>query len=193
MTTILWDGRHLVADSRVTFCGQKGQKPEPKIFVLPIEDGALYVAYAGVNDLMRKSLVWLRDGANPNQIPTMADGTSNFEIIVVRKLKGCPPTAFLALGGPLDPLVGWFTLGTGREFALGALAGSTGRTDGVTQLHFCKDAVNTAAKFDTRSGGPVGWVDTGAGDCGDFGGVVAKIFSPADLSDQFYHFIRESY
>lgn len=193
MATILWDGRHLVADSRVNFCGQKSQKPEPKIFALPIEDGAMYVAYAGANALMRKTLVWLRDGADPNQVPALPDGTADFEVIAVRKLKGCSPTAFLALGGPLDPLIGWFALGTGREFALGALAGSTGRTDGATSLTHCQDAVNTAAKFDTRSGGPVGWVDTGAGDYGDFGGVVVQIFNPADLCDQFYHFTPESY
>lgn len=190
MTTILWDGRHLAADSRVTFCGQKGQLAEPKIFVMQTFDDVKYVAYAGANALLRKVLVWVRDGADPARIPALPDGTCDFEIIVVHRAKGCPAKAFLALGGPLDPLVGWFALGTGREFALGALAGSTGRTNGATSPVHCEDAINTAAKFDTRSGGPVGWVDTAADQFGEICGVVCKVHSD-QLTDQFYHFIKE--
>lgn len=192
MTTVVWDGRHLVADSRVTFCGQVGARPEPKLAAMQVGETQFYIGFAGRSDMLRPLLMWIRDGADPKRVPSPAnkeDGSNGWEAIVVRKEKGCPAQAFLGLGDPLEPLRGRFTLGSGREFALGALTALSKSIDGPATLQQCCAAVVAACEHDTKSGLPFGTIDTAED---EISGVVVEIVAQ-QLEDSFYHFIPEVY
>jgi len=140
MTTIVWDGKQLASDSRSISGGTIDSGVCKKIFKDKTATWALAGDYAQSLAVMK----WISEGRDPAEEPTFS--IPEYEILMVRngtgyvfsgETHGCehnPPVA----------------LGTGRELALGALAGGAK----------LKDAVEAACSLDPNSAPPVKVVKT---------------------------------
>lgn len=134
MTTIAWDGKTLAADRRMA-----GYMTTCKIF--PVDGG--YLAGAGAMDQLVEVAAYLQAVADKPDLPESQES----EFIVVRGSE-----AFWLTWPHLREVrirESFAALGSGSEFALGALAmGANAKT-----------AVQVAAKFDPYTGGGVDTVD----------------------------------
>jgi hypothetical protein len=131
VTTIVWDGRSLVADRQLTTSGCRFQTT--KAHRLP--DGSLF-ASCGAVEPAAIVLRWLREGGEK---PTL-DKDSDFEGVLVK-----PDKTVWVLYKQLEPVPiesPCYATGSGRDFALAAL--QMGKT--------AKEAVLLACELDIWSG-----------------------------------------
>ncbi len=145
MTTIVWDGKTLASDGRMTKGNQVAEDNRQKIFVDGQSQlkGATVICYAlaGAADMYDRIGDWIKDGCpySKDGIPTDW-GEAYFEVIIITT-----EHAFVYNSSSNDILevFGGEVLGSGGEFA-------------QTALHMGKDAkssVKIAAQMDLFSGG----------------------------------------
>ena len=135
MTTIVWDGQRLYADTQIT------QEGAPKVNakkLLVTEDGFL-VGMAGVLKDCRRLLLWFRRGANPAKVP---------EDLQASLLVVTPVGRLLTVdsdGTVCELLDHRFAIGSGAQYALGAMAMDASGPE----------AIEVAMSFDPATGGRV--------------------------------------
>lgn len=133
MTTLAWDGSSLAVDSLVTAGAAKwGQVRK----IARVRNAVCAFTGSVAGGLLL--LEWYGDGAEPGEFPRLrADGFA--ELVVVREGK-CLHFESTHMPSEVQAPAAW---GTGREYALGALAaGATAR-----------QAVQIAARYDALTGG----------------------------------------
>lgn len=137
MTTIVYRDGVMAADSRAWSGGHSPIGMKNKVHRL--EDGTLVGCASSIPGAAEAAVQWYRAGADPKGEPPR-----EFNLLVVRP----DGSAYLAddnpyLSGPLH--APYFAIGSGRQFALGALAMGA---DAV-------EAVSIGIQLDTCSGGPI--------------------------------------
>jgi len=148
VTTIVWDGRILAADSLVTAGSTKcGQQRKLEVF-----EGYGY-GFSGNLAYMMPMIRWARIGADPDQWPVRGDNDANTLVQIIPGPPGDKPLVKVWEGAiPHSCMIhepdAW---GSGARFALGALA------MGATAF----EAVAIAKTLDTGTGGDVHFIDTG--------------------------------
>lgn len=154
MTTILWTGAVLFADSSMTVGGTVMNKPLPKLYWL--KDARLLVGIAGSYQKTKAVLRWLATGAADELAPSSEEGDV-WECIAVKS----PEQAFSGYGGPIMPAAGREAVGSGRTIALAALAGMTGDLYSVPTYIQGSTAMDLTSKMDIHTAGPTtcGYVD----------------------------------
>jgi ATP-dependent protease HslVU (ClpYQ) peptidase subunit len=143
MTTIAFDGLILAADSLCCWGNMKESRDAEK---LRFVDGHYY-AVTGADGMLDALIAWHKAGAKPEQYPRV--GETGAQLVVINKtLRAC---IYYEQDQPYGCAVPrrW-AIGTGRDFAMGALHAGANAVD----------AVRIAANLDTRSGGPVQWFNT---------------------------------
>ena len=144
MSVIAWDGKQLAADKRA--CIGSLICTTTKIFL--VRD--CLVGYAGEADAGEEMLAWFRDGADPAKFPASQrdkDIWATFLVIhpdkTILKYEHTPyPLRFHDL---------IFAIGSGRDFALAAMA--LGRT--------AQEAVEVACNFDNGCGNGLDYLTHG--------------------------------
>lgn len=142
MTTIAWDGRTLAADRQATIGTLK--RTTRKIWCVCDK----LVAFVGDSDQVLELLHWMRRGAGPTDFPEhQRRGDSDNRIVVItsdRRIQVYERTPF-----PIEFGDKHFAMGSGRDFALGAMAmGATAR-----------EALQVASNLDCGTGMGIDWVD----------------------------------
>lgn len=152
MTTIAFDGKLLVAD---TLCCWGNIKEDRIATKLGYRGGRFY-AVAGLDGLLDTLMKWHDAGADSGKMPFLDGGArdTGWQLAVVyRATLGGVVCRYYdndqPLGSALPPK---WAIGSGKQFALGAMA------VGATAL----DAVMAARTLDTTTGGPLQWFDTNA-------------------------------
>ena len=145
MTTIVWDGKTLAADGRMTCGNQVSDDNRQKIFVDGQSQvrGATVICYAmaGQADMYDRLGEWIKEGCPHTRDGIPVDwGDNSFEAIIITT-----EAAYLycTMSGDLLEIFHKTCLGSGGEFAQVA-------------LHMGKDAkacVKLAAEMDLFSGG----------------------------------------
>lgn len=131
MTTIVWDGKELVSDSRV--CEGDNIKADfQKLYRL--KDGSIFGGSGGVEEIL-ETLEWLENGS-PKERPTIEE----FSGILI-KPSGEVFICFNRLRW--RPVKAPVSIGSGSEFARAAM--DCGKS--------ARKSVELAARFDTRTGG----------------------------------------
>lgn len=140
MSVIAWDGQVLAADSQATSADARSLAV--KLHRLP--DGRI-AGFTGPLDLGMQLVHWLRDGARLDAWPA-TQGTDDWcRLIVWDPAVGLGHyERYPVLIPVLDP---YTAFGSGRDFALGAMA------QGASAV----EAVEAAIKHGTTCGGPVRW------------------------------------
>jgi hypothetical protein len=143
MTTVVWDGRRLATDRQVHSNGVR--ESITKIVTLEKYAGGRDVIGACFGDLVSGlALVdWYKSGADPKQWPQQPAEANDRACLVVVNPR-VSPLVKVYFREPFpqvieDPFMAW---GSGREFALGALAMGAD----------AKRAVEVACEFDIYSG-----------------------------------------
>jgi hypothetical protein len=135
MTTIAYDGKTLVTDSRIV-SGSTVFGTATKIFKL--KDGS-YVAFCGRASLWPEVIEWLNGGDKPVIVDRELDSVS--ALVVDKKGRAFEIDDDLR---PFPACVPWAG-GSGQPFALAALALG----------HTAEEAVEVTCKLDTASGLPI--------------------------------------
>jgi ATP-dependent protease HslVU (ClpYQ) peptidase subunit len=140
MTTIAWDGCTLAADKQATNCGlRRTVKKIARITKGPYEG---YLAgFSGLIYLWLELQAWLESGADPKSFPEKQTGTDTSTHVLLISPKG--KVYVLEEGpypSPFEDII--FACGSGRDFALGAMAAGTS----------AREAVEIASRFDCSSG-----------------------------------------
>jgi len=142
MTVVAWDGKVLAADRRATL----GTLIRTTTKIHRMENGDL-CAYAGDAAAGEELLAWFRSGADQARFPIDRRKDDPWaSLLVIRKR----PRAILKYETTPYPLTfkdKTFAIGSGRDFALAAMA--CGRS--------AIKAVELAAKFDSGCGNGVDW------------------------------------
>ena len=132
MTTIAWDGQTLAADRQCSYhC-----MPKTKIFRL--SDGSL-IGFSGNAATGLEVRDWL-NGGGEKPIFDSENNTDYLRIIQDGSITKC-----YNLRAPLPVLLPYFAIGSGSDYALGALAA------GATS----EQAVEIATRFDENTGGGI--------------------------------------
>lgn len=144
MTVVAWDGRTLAADRRLDWAGTlyAGSK------LLRFPDGRL-VGHAGNRTLALELVGWIRRGARRGRRPRPDDDVQATCSVLVVQLDGSAliwteswdaPVHELAAGEPC-------ALGSGREFALGAIEAGADAVRAVeiaiARCEGCGDGIDT--------------------------------------------------
>ena len=145
MTTIVWDGKTLAADGRMTCGNQVEDDNRQKIFVDGQSQvkGATVICYAlaGQADMYDRVGEWIKEGCPHTKDGIETDwGTITFEVLIITTES---VYIYNTLSGDLLEIFHKTCLGSGGEFA-------------QTALHMGKDAkasVKIAAQMDLFSGG----------------------------------------
>jgi len=136
MTTIAFDGRTIAADSRMG-CGNHNDLTRVDKFV--VDDDIIYAA-SGMAAALKPFAGWYMHGANPKDFPSFPHDVTLWAITqdgVYEYFKDTPwPVVHTAY-----PIA----LGTGNEYALGAMSAGASPVE----------AVKIAMKWDANSGGEV--------------------------------------
>lgn len=139
MTTIAWDGISLAGDGRVTSSSLILTDKHTKIH----DAGDQLVGMAGD---YAKSEEWLEaylDGDLLEPLEEEEGGDTGFVVLLVEKDGGSVAVSYN--GGPLLQVGAPFAVGSGADFAVGAM--SSGKT--------AKQAVKLAMKYDAATGGKI--------------------------------------
>lgn len=137
MTTIACDGKTMAADSRRCF-GDMRFDDTPKIFRL--RDGSI-LGVCGTLQLAMMRMDWLNNRGKPEDYPA-AKGDDSCDMLVLRpdgKIEH-----YLEYSTPIE-VKAPIALGSGREFAMGALLAGKNAAE----------AVEIACQIDVYSGGPI--------------------------------------
>jgi ATP-dependent protease HslVU (ClpYQ) peptidase subunit len=145
MTTIVWDGKTLAADGRMTAGNRVCEEDRQKIFVDTVSTlrGATVICYAlaGAADMVNRVGVWISEGCPHTVEDHPYDwGEAGFEVIIVTTES---VFVYHSESNDLLEIFHKVCLGSGGEFA-------------QTALHMGKDAkacVKIAAEIDLFSGG----------------------------------------
>jgi len=161
MTTIATDGHQIVADTLQVWGTERSLRPATKMIVRNKTIYALSGTYGLLNDLIE----WVEAGARQKDVP-FADLDWQWTMLVLRQ--GSIWQASSELPGLLQEGGFPFAIGSGSEFALGAMHA------GATPL----EAIRIASKLDIYTGGPLDvlWVEQVTG----FTPIVGK-------TQQVYH------
>lgn len=140
MTTVVWSAKHkmLAADRQVG----SPIVEKPKI----LDAGKYLLAGAGYYDDLYEVALWLSKGADENdkpELPDRSDGDSNF--LVVTKETGEAAWLTTPFLRPVPIHEEFYTLGSGGDFALGALMAGANPAK----------AIAIAIHLDPQSGGYV--------------------------------------
>ena len=143
MTTIAIDphGVHIAADGLITAGGAIEHRDEQKIRVVKGKKGdkSIYVL-AGTTCMFDALIKWHQDGADAGKLPPAADARWS---LVVIDAKG--PRHYGHLAAYPERITYPYTVGTGYEYAMGALkAGASAQR-----------AVEIACEIDIHSGGEI--------------------------------------
>ena len=145
MTTIVWDGKTLAADGRMTCGNTISEENRQKIFIDTVSEvrGAPVICYAlaGQADMTARLGEWIKEGC-PHTVEgvPVSWGDNGFECVIITTDAAY---TYCTESGDLLELFTGFTLGSGGTFA-------------QTALHLGKDAksaVKIAAQMDLFSGG----------------------------------------
>lgn len=138
MTTIAYDGQCLAADTQ---CHADGMRLGLVQKIWRLADGRLFGA-CGDNSACEATYAWLHAGGHPADKPTLKteQGFNGLLIALDGQVTFLDPELV-----PLTIVAPWYALGSGREFAMGALA--AGKS--------APEAVRIALQFDIYSGGPI--------------------------------------
>lgn len=145
MTTIVWDGKTLAADGRMTTGNKVAEDNRQKIFIDTVSElrGATVICYAlaGSADMTNRVGVWIAEGCPHTVEGQPYDwGEASFEVIIITT--ECV-FVYHSESNDLLEIFHKTCLGSGGEFA-------------QTALHMGKDAktsVKIAAEMDLFSGG----------------------------------------
>jgi len=141
MTTIAFDGALLVADTLCCWVNIKEQRVVTKI---QFSKGR-YFAVAGTDGLMQYLIDWFEKGADVGKLPATPHG---WTLAVVERRGGEWVSTQYDNGQPHGcAMPAKWAIGTGKEFALGAMH------VGASAL----DAVSAARDLDVHTGGPLQW------------------------------------
>lgn len=142
MTTIAWDGKTLAADMAITAGWQRLDTPMEKVAAGP---GVLGAA-AGSTTYCAAFRKWVEGGCAGDAPEAKSSGDSTDRGLLIRATED---GHFKAIcheeGGTFELFEQFFAMGSGKEYALGAMAAGA---DAVA-------AVNAAIRFDVMSGGGV--------------------------------------
>ncbi len=139
MTTIAWDGRTLAADSRSASNDVVMSDRHTKV----VRVGNVLAAATGTAARCREFLAWVGAGmpGDPPANPHPADKDWSYWGLVI-----APHGAWVFQEPGIVPVTSpYYAMGTGRDFALGAMAVGASATE----------AVRAAMRHDTCSGGDV--------------------------------------
>ena len=145
MTTIVWDGKTLAADGRMTSGNQVMQDDRQKIFIDTVSKlrGATVIRYAlaGSADMTNRIGEWIKEGC-PHTVEgvPVSWGEAYFEVIIITTES---VFQYCAESNDLIEIFHKVSMGSGGEFA-------------QTAVHMGKDAkasVKIAAEMDLFSGG----------------------------------------
>lgn len=114
MTVIAWDGRTLAADRQAT--NAECRREVKKIYRL--KSGEL-ASFCGLEAGARELLSWYEDGADPAKYPPL-QATQDWVRLIVVTRKGVFEYEQRPVKQPLKEK--FFAWGSGRDFALGAMA-----------------------------------------------------------------------
>lgn len=144
MTTIATDGHQIVADTLQVWGTERSLRPATKMIVKNKTIYALAGTYGILNDLID----WVESGAIRENVP-FSDMDWKWTMLVLRK--GSIWQVSSELPGLLQEGGFPFAIGSGSEFALGAMHA------GATPL----EAIRIASKLDIYTGGPLDvlWVE----------------------------------
>lgn len=123
MTVIAWDGTYLAADRQATL--SECRREVKKIFRLKNGDLA---SFCGIESGARELLSWYENGADQGRYPPLQSTSDWVRLVLVTK-KG----VFEYEQRPIPSLVKdpFFAWGSGRDFALGALAAGSSASEAV--------------------------------------------------------------
>ena len=142
MTTIAIDsrGEFIAADGQVTCSGAVVTTTLRKILVETENGNPRIYAMAGTTCMFEALVKWHKDGHKPSELPPASDG--KWTLLVIDR-KGARSYGHEAPYAELVPYP--YALGTGNEYALGALkAGAS-----------AEEAVRIACEIDIHSGGEI--------------------------------------
>lgn len=139
MTTIAYDGVSIAADTLTLFGVEKAKYPARKI---EVRGDGIYAA-SGPANMLRRLIKWLHDGADYDDTPSVKMENANWSLLVIKP----DGTAWCAmmLHPELIRVSAPFAIGSGADFALGAMA--CGKT--------AAEAVEIASQFDVNTGGSI--------------------------------------
>ena len=135
MTTIAYDGKTICADTLACWGSERGRAPIEKIITRASGIYALSGSFAVRDEVID----WIENGAKRGDAPNLV-GDEEWQVIFIDK----DGAAYfgISVSPGLVPIVAPFTIGSGGEFALGAmLAGKSAH-----------DAVKIAAILDIKTG-----------------------------------------
>ena len=141
MTTIAFKGGIMAADKQATSSGCSHGKMT-KIFKL---DGHL-IGVAGDGHACMEMVRWFNNGAKEDDFPEIQKSEDNGMLMVVTPEKVI--TFYEKSPLPLIYENDFAAMGSGRDFALGAMASGLGATE----------AVEVACRFDIYSGNGIDWL-----------------------------------
>lgn len=135
MTTVAWDGKQMVADTLSNWSGLKGKV----VKAWKLKDGSLLGGSGAYGDILA-SRIWIEGGQHLEKFPPKysQDGCT---ILLVRE--NCPPQRFENSPYPTTILEPFTAIGSGTDYALGAMAMGAD----------AERAVEVAISFDLNSGG----------------------------------------
>lgn len=135
MTTIAWDGKTLAADKQMTNHGLALRATKIK------QIGDLFVAVSGAWDNAQGMFDWVREGMAREKYPSFQGDPDGFVGMLVVNASG-DAVVFERFATPYPVEEPPFAMGSGRDFALGAMhAGAT-----------AEEAVRIAIALDASSG-----------------------------------------
>lgn len=138
MTTIAYDGKTICADTLACWGSERGRAPIEKIIT---KASGIY-AMSGSFAVRDEVIDWIENGAKRGDAPKLV-GDEEWQVIFIDK-DGAAYAGMSASPG-LIPIAAPFALGSGGEFAMGALLANKS----------AHDAVKIAAIVDTKTGDAV--------------------------------------
>lgn len=136
MTTIAFDGTMVAADGLICLGDQVVGRSTKKLHV--VAPGA-YAGYAGADPIGKKRIQWLREGGKPEAWPTIEG--QDCSLLVVYD----DGSAALVCDGVMTEVAAPFAIGSGAQFAIGAMHAGCNAFE----------AVEIAAKCDAFTGGRI--------------------------------------
>lgn len=138
MTVIAWDGGTLAGDKRACCAGQ--MMTVTKVFRVPVVSGSALVGVAGHGDKIGEFVDWVRRGMDVATYPKNEDAFTALVIMPDGEIRQYERTPYPIVVEELS-----HTIGSGRDFALAAMA--LGKS--------AKEAVEFTARFDENCGNGV--------------------------------------
>lgn len=141
MTTIAWDGRYLAADTLGTRDGNRSLSELRKLLV---SNGRAFATCGNYGPAMERLVEWYEAGHDPENLPNMPKADGGLIVVSGRQLW------VISCEMPYpDEEHPPFTLGSGRDIALGSM------DRGATAM----EAVQSAIRWDINTGGEIDFID----------------------------------